>query len=141
MQDNGDQVITLQQVQALLSEQKSEAIVIRTIPNDEEKKNRQYSFTNPPYVENSVMPFLIQQGIKHFLIDLPSVDKEQDDGKLLAHKAFWEYPEQNDKGRTITEFIFVPNEVTDGWYFMNLQVANFVNDAGPSRPVLYPIIL
>jgi hypothetical protein len=25
---------------------------------------------------------------QHLLIDLPSVDKEKDEGKLLAHKAF-----------------------------------------------------
>jgi kynurenine formamidase len=33
--------------------------------------------------------FLHESGIKHLLIDLPSVDKEKDEGKLLAHKAFW----------------------------------------------------
>jgi hypothetical protein len=29
-----------------------------------------------------------ESGIKHLLIDLPSVDKEHDEGKLVAHKAF-----------------------------------------------------
>jgi hypothetical protein len=33
--------------------------------------------------------FLHESGIQHLLIDLPSVDKEKDEGKLLAHKAFW----------------------------------------------------
>ena len=44
-------------------------------------------------------------GIKHLLIDQPSVDKEFDEGLLLAHKAFWDYPSSIDMERTITEFI------------------------------------
>jgi hypothetical protein len=44
---------------------------------------------------------------------------------------------QHDK--TITELIFVPNEVKDGPYLLNLQTAAFENDATPSRPVIYPI--
>jgi hypothetical protein len=32
--------------------------------------------------------FFRESGIQHLLIDLPSVDKEKDEGKLLAHKAF-----------------------------------------------------
>jgi hypothetical protein len=40
---------------------------------------------------------------------------------------------------TITELIFVENEVRDGSYLLNLQMASFVNDASPSKPVLYKI--
>ena len=35
--------------------------------------------------------------------------------------------------------IFVPNEVKDGRYLLNLQVPAFVSDAAPSRPILYKI--
>ena len=76
----------------------------------------------------------------HLLIDQPSVDREEDDGKLLAHKAFWNYPEDIRKDATITEFIFVPNRIKDGSYLLNLQTAAFHNDATPSRPVLYSIL-
>ena len=41
---------------------------------------------------------------------------------------------------TITEFIYVPNKVQDGAYFLNLMVAPFENDATPSKPVLFEII-
>jgi hypothetical protein len=41
---------------------------------------------------------------------------------------------------TITEFIFVPNTVLDGTYFLNLQIAPFENDATPSKPILYKVI-
>ena len=74
------------------------------------------------------------------LIDLPSVDKEKDDGKLLAHKAFWNTSGKTRFDATITEFIFVPNAVKDGTYFLNLQIAPFENDATPSKPILYKII-
>ena len=73
------------------------------------------------------------------MIDLPSVDKEKDNGALLAHKAFWNFDGAIRNEATITEFIYVPNTIADGVYFLNLQVAPFENDASPSRPVLYKI--
>ncbi len=85
------------------------------------------------------MEYLVELGIEHLLIDLPSVDKEKDNGALLAHKTFWNYDGELRKSATITEFIFVPNHILDGTYFLNLQVAPFENDASPSRPVLYKI--
>jgi kynurenine formamidase len=89
--------------------------------------------------------FIRESGIKHLLIDLPSVDKEHDEGKLLAHKAFWNVKDVNNLNAdarfdcTITEMIFVPNEVKDGSYLLNLQIAPFENDASPSKPILYKI--
>jgi hypothetical protein len=80
------------------------------------------------------------------LIDLPSVDREEDEGKLLAHKAFWNVKDVNTlnedarKNCTITEMIFVENEIQDGSYLLNLQIASFENDASPSKPLLYKIL-
>jgi hypothetical protein len=39
-------------------------------------------------LEEAAAGFIRECGIQHLLIDLPSVDKEKDEGKLLAHKAF-----------------------------------------------------
>ena len=122
-----------------------EAIVIRTIPNLEAKKQLKYSNTNPPYLDEDAARFIRESGIQHLLIDLPSVDKEHDEGKLLAHKAFWNVKDINNLNAdarldcTITEMIFVPNEVKDGSYLLNLQMAPFENDASPSKPILYEI--
>jgi arylformamidase len=134
-----DFVISKKQLQFAIGNKKRDAIVIRTIPNTNEKLSMQYSNTNPTYLLEEAAVYLKEKGIRHLLIDLPSVDKEKDDGELLAHKAFW-----NTKGKlrldaTITEFIFVPNTVKDGTYFLNLQIAPFENDATPSKPVLYKI--
>ena len=71
------------------------------------------------------------------------MDKEHDEGKLLAHKAFWNVKDTvhlNADARleaTITEMIFVPDEIKDGDYVLNLQIASFENDASPSKPILY----
>lgn len=140
-----DWVITKKQVEKALAGARPHAIVIRTLPNDEEKLHHKYSNTNPPYLEAAAAVFIRELGVCHLLIDLPSVDKEHDDGLLLAHKAFWnvkDINQLNDDARwdcTITELIFVADEVKDGRYLLNLQVASFENDASPSKPILYNI--
>lgn len=136
---NDDFVISKKQLQFAIGNKKREAIVIRTLPNTTEKITKQYSHTNPPYLLEDAAIYLRQKGVKHILIDLPSVDKEKDDCQLLAHNAFWNTGGDLRKEATITELIFVPNTVEDGCYFLNLQIASFENDATPSKPILYKI--
>ncbi|AKA35357.1 cyclase family protein [Flagellimonas lutaonensis] len=135
-----DLVISKKQLQYVLGSGRRDAVVIRTLPNTKAKLSRQYSHTNPPYMLEEAAAFLAQKGIGHLLIDLPSVDREKDDGELLAHRAFWNFNGKIRKNATITELIFVPNHIKDGKYFLNLQVAPFENDASPSRPVLFEIL-
>ena len=135
-----DFVVSKKQLQYALGNKKRKAIIIRTLPNTKEKLCAQYSHSNPPYLTEDAAVFLREKGVEHLLIDLPSIDKEKDDGKLLAHNAFWDTMGKVRMNATITEFIFVPNTVHDGTYFLNLQVAPFENDASPSRPILYSII-
>ncbi|MBJ6367742.1 cyclase family protein [Snuella sedimenti] len=136
---NDDFVISKKQLQFAIGNKKRDAIIIRTIPNTKEKLSAQYSHTNPPYLLEDAAVYLREKGIQHLLIDLPSIDKEKDDGKLLAHRAFWNVGGSLRKHATITEFIFVPNSVVDGIYILNLQIAPFNNDATPSKPILYKI--
>lgn len=135
-----DFVISKKQLKYALGNKKREAVIIRTLPNLGDKCSKQYSHTNPPYLLEEAALFLVDKGIQHLLVDLPSVDKEKDNGALLVHKAFWGYESQIRAKATITEFIFVGNDIEDGNYFLNLQVAPFQNDASPSRPVLYKIL-
>lgn len=134
-----DFVISRKQLQYAFGNKKREAVVIRTLPNLKEKLSKQYSNTNPPYLLEQTAELLVEKEIDHLLIDLPSVDKEKDGGALLAHNAFWNTNGKIRENATITEFIFVPNSVPDGTYFLNIQMAPFENDASPSRPVLYKI--
>lgn len=138
---NGDHVITRSHIEMVLGEKRPEAIVIRTLSNPIEKINAQYSNTNPAYLHHEAAQLLHEIGVDHLLIDLPSVDREQDEGKLLAHRAFWQYPHNTQAQRTITEMIYVPNNVYDGTFLLNLQIASFENDATPSKPVLFNVVL
>ncbi|MFC5048156.1 cyclase family protein [Aquimarina hainanensis] len=132
----GDKVITKAMIASKLTSS-VEAVILRTLPNTEDKLSRQYSHTNWAYLSEEAATFLRESGVNHLLIDLPSVDKEKDDGKLLAHKAFWRYPQQPRYNATITEMIYVPEHITDDRYLLNLQIAAFDNDASPSKPILY----
>jgi kynurenine formamidase len=142
---NNDLVITKNQIETALNRKTPEAIIIRTLPNLETKKSKKYSHTNPAYLTEQAAIFIREIGIQHLLIDLPSVDREEDEGKLLAHKAFWNVKDVttlNEDARldcTITEMIFVDSSVNDGSYILNLQIASFENDASPSKPILFEI--
>lgn len=138
--ENGDFVITRQHfVEHLKDVKLVEAIVIRTLSNGPNKLATNYSNTNPPYILKEAIDYLNEKGVMHLLIDLPSVDREVDGGALVSHQAFWDYPANTQLHKTITEFIYVPNEVDDGTYILNLQIAPFENDASPSKPVLYKV--
>ena len=139
VRSNGDVdfIITPEQVEAL--DISNEALIIRTMPNDRTKTSRNYSSTNPPYFDVGCVDVLIKAGVDHLLVDLPSVDRESDEGELAFHHAFWEVPANPNYKRTISELIFVPNTVKDGEYLLNLHVAPFHNDAAPSRPVLFEL--
>lgn len=139
-QDNGDFVITRRQLEMLLADAgRIEALVIRTLGNGPAKLHVNYSNTNPPYILKEAIDYLNERGVEHLLIDLPSVDREVDGGRLESHHAFWNYPGDVRLNKTITEFIYVPNEIMDGTYVLNLQVAPFENDASPSKPILYKV--
>lgn len=157
-QPNGDMVVMLADMQASLASSTLfrkegvgpegsreamplEALVLRTLPNDPAKRTRHYSGTNPPYVEPALAHFLANNNVQHLLLDLPSVDREADGGQLLAHRAFWRYPAQTRRGATITELVFVPDDVPDGLYLLNLQITSLELDASPSKPVLYALSL
>ena len=69
--------------------------------------------TGPISLEEAAV-YIRERGIKHLLIDQPSVDREHDEGKLLAHKAFWNYSVQERLDATITELIYAPDSIPDG---------------------------
>lgn len=134
---DGDEVIDLSGISL---NPDSTALIIRTLPNKDAKRSRQYSGSNPAYVTEESIKRMVELGIEHILIDLPSLDREVDEGKLVGHNAFFRPNGSVRKGSTITELIFVENKAEDGQYLLNLQMAAFENDAAPSRPIIYPIL-
>jgi len=133
---NGDKVIQQEQLTGLMKG--AEALILRTLPNTDEKRTLQYSGSNPPYLSADAAAFLRDSGIEHLLIDLPSVDREEDDGALAAHRAFWDMDQNPRIEATITELIYVPEEIPDGHYLLNLMISPMAMDAAPSRPVIFP---
>ena len=124
---------------ALENSKKNEALVIRTLPNNEDKHNKNYSHSNAPYITEEAIGWLNDFGIKHLLIDLPSVDRENDNGELKAHRKFWNYPTNPILDKTITELVFVNDSIKDGEYILQIQIISLENDASPSKPILYEI--
>lgn len=137
--EDGDRVIFQDQLQELLEKNEAEAVIIRTLPNDDLKLRQNYSGANPPYLHHEAIAYLVACGVQHLLLDLPSVDREEDAGQLLGHRAFWQYPEATRVQATITEMVFVPNSVRDGLYLLNLQTTSLDLDASPSKPVVFSI--
>jgi arylformamidase len=115
------------------------ALILRSLPNDSNKKATDYSGKNAPAIHPEDMQKLVNAGIEHLLVDMPSVDPEWDGGALKAHHIFWNYPKDIRKNCSITEFVFVPNSIEDGHYVLKLNIAPFNSDAAPSKPVLYAI--
>jgi arylformamidase len=138
-EENGDKLITLNQLKNNLNGNCSEALIIRTLPNRVDKMNAHYSGTNPAYMEEKAAIYLRELNVKHLLLDLPSIDREEDNGLLLSHHAFWNYPDAPRIDCTISELVYVNELIKDGSYLLNLQIASFDSDASPSKPVLYSI--
>jgi arylformamidase len=124
-----------------------EAVVVRTLPNDEAKRARDWMEPPlPPYFTLEAITLLVERGVRHLLTDLPSIDRLLDEGRLSGHRVFFGMPPgsraAHEVGRpdaTITEMIYAPDAVPDGMYALSLQLAAWMTDAVPSRPVLFPL--
>lgn len=112
---------------------------------DESAKSRAYNEENqPPFLTVEAMELIVSKNFQHLLVDFPSVDRMYDDGLLTNHHLFWNVQEGTHeltdvcwKNKTITEMVFVPEQLESGLYLLNLQVPGFKADAAPSRPIVY----
>lgn len=147
----GDRLITQKALQSSAGAQIEpgyRALVIRTSPNDSSKRHRNYDAGPvPPYFSAQAMRWIVEQNIRHLVVDLPSLDRSADEGRLTAHRIFWGMPPDATDSMaatrrygTVTEFAYIDNSIPDGKYLLNLQVPPFMSDAAPSRPILYPLI-
>jgi len=135
-----DTFISKRQVEKINFQIGVNCLIIRTLPNNEEDKLKDWTETNPTYIHHEAMEYIVEKGIEHFMIDVPSVDREHDEGKLLAHKRFWNYPGVAVRVRaTITEMIYAPSNIEDGLYLANIQVLPLAMDASPSNIFIYKV--
>ena len=146
--NEGDQIITRQQLADKLdnfSNAHLRAVAIRTLPNAHEKQHQAYDADNQPaFFSREAILYLNERGVEHLLTDLPSIDRLRDDGLLTCHHLFWQVPEGMHQpttnsliNKTITELAYFDDVLTDGFYFINLQLTAWINDATPSNPVFY----
>lgn len=146
-----DTLITRTALRSTMTGYKEEeltALIVRTLPNDTSKTTAKYGDRHrPAFFTADAMSYLVQRGVQHLLVDIPSIDKMHDEGNLTNHHIFWNVPEGTRDAtpdarveKTVTEMIFVDDEITDGLYLLNLQVPAFRSDAAPSRPIVYGLV-
>lgn len=150
--NENDLLITKPSIEKAIKDQRlkikdQRSLIIRTLPNEDSKLSKTYLNEIPPFFSTEAMEYLNETGVEHLLVDLPSIDRIFDEGKLSNHRTFWnveqgkfELNANSFPHKTITELIYVPNEIADGEYLLNLQIAPFAADASPSRPILFRIL-
>jgi hypothetical protein len=89
---------------------------------------------------------LVSRGVMHLVVDVPSIDRAHDEGRLTAHRLFFGLPRgavqlaaATRAAATVTELAFIPDGIADGSYLLELQVPALSGDAVPSRPLLYAL--
>jgi kynurenine formamidase len=125
----------------------AEALAVRTLPNDGEKLTHVYTGEAPaPFFTRTAAERIVARGIQHLVVDLPSIDRAHDAGRMDAHRTFWglpaggcRYEQATRPYATITELAWIAPTIGDGWYLLDLQIPAFLSDAAPCRPLLYPL--
>lgn len=100
----------------------------------------------PPYLTREAAALAAARGIRHLVLELPSVDREDDGGRLAGHREFFGLPAAStalaDAKRadcTVTELALVPASCRDGAGALQLQVTPWLGDAVPSRPLWFAL--
>lgn len=122
------------------------ALIIRTLPNSSAKMQAKYeNEQQSAFFSTEAMKFINNIGVQHLLVDMPSIDRMYDDGKLNNHRIFWNVAPECKQPRgeehlhkSVTEMIYVADAVKDGNYVLDIQIPRWHSDAVPSQPIIYP---
>ncbi|MFI4894785.1 MAG: cyclase family protein [Steroidobacterales bacterium] len=121
------------------------ATVIRTQPNDRLKFAEDRAAA-APFLSMQAASALVERGIEHLVLDVPSADRANDGGALTAHRILFGLPagstqlaQARRRDCTITELAYIGDSIADGWYWLALHAPALAGDAVPSRPMLYPL--
>ncbi len=148
--ESEDRMITRSSLERHLENSPStfqKGLIVRSLPNGAAKKSRRYIDEAPPFFSLDAMGYLSELPLEHLLVDIPSIDRMFDEGRLSGHHLFWNVPAGSHLQtadthfhKTITEMLYIPNNIPDGQYIVNIQIPNFNLDAAPSRVLIYPVI-
>ncbi|RKP17423.1 HIT-like protein [Rozella allomycis CSF55] len=130
-----DRVITRNSVEYVMQKYENlkthiNAIMIRTYASDLQFPI-DFTNTNPAYFTKEAMS-LISEWSDHVLVDLPSIDREDDGGDLLAHKAFF----NNNTNKLVTELCRFPDSLDEGLYMLTMSLPRWNTDAVPTQPLV-----
>lgn len=139
----GDQLVTAAALRAVWPAtlpHTPRALLVRT-------RGEWASDDNPPYLSREAAAEIVDRGIEHLVVELPSVDRTRDEGRLTAHRVFFGLPPGSRRAAdalrarcTITELAQIPASLADGPCALQLQVSPFTGDAVPSRPLHLPLV-
>ncbi len=127
------------------------ALILRTMTGDAAPAG---AVRDAAHVSVEAAMLLVERGIQHVVLDLPSMDPAADDGKLAAHRVFFGLPPRHSDGAvtrasearadrahcTITEFAQIPRTLADGPCLLQLAMPEIDGDAVPSAPLLFPLV-
>jgi hypothetical protein len=145
----GDRLVTAAAIAAAFARHPGpapSALILRTLRNGEGPL-RSYRGPSPaPFLTRQAAAWLVEHGIEHLVLDLPSADRAADGGRLTAHRTFFGLPPGSRQSReakrpqaSITELAWIAPEIADGLYLLDLQIPAFLTDAAPCRPLLYAV--
>jgi len=110
-----------------------DSLIIRTLPNSNYKLSQNYDKYPAPFFTSEAIQYINELSIHHLLVDVPSIDKADDNGLLGNHHSFFK------KGKTISELLYIDNSIEDSFGFLQIQIPNWNLDVAPSRPIFYSI--
>jgi kynurenine formamidase len=97
-----------------------------------------------PYLSRQLVADLVDRGIEHLVVELPSIDRAHDEGRLCGHRLFFGLPpgstrlaEATRRGCTVTEYASIPAALADGPCALQLTLPRLAGDAVPSRPLAF----
>jgi arylformamidase len=147
----GDRLITRQGIAASWDKAAPlfgpSVLVLRTLPNAPAKQYQDYTNQTPPYLSREAALWLVERGIEHLVVDLPSIDRSHDEGRLTVHRILFGLPpgsttlaQATRPSSTVTELAYIPDSAPDGAYLIEIQVPALAGDAVSSRPLLYRLL-
>ncbi len=120
-----------------------DALVIRHTPGGD-GATRAWSEVSPPYPSDDAMDLLAASSLRALALDVPSVDRTVDAGRLRNHRVWWGLPETGHDAlphrpdRLIIEMASVPDDLADGIYLLGVAVPHIALDALPEGVVVWP---
>ncbi len=121
-----------------------QALILRTAAPPDPAPPSSPAVSSPPWLAADAAEFIVARNIAHLVVDLPSLDRTHDEGRLAAHRAFFGLPPGGRRlaqaGRphaTVTEYACVPAALPDGGCVLAWQVPAIAGDAVPCRPLAY----